>query len=42
MGKNNNVSCEDVDLANKNFKADVPTLKGKGTSPKPPVVKTIE
>ena len=32
------VSFADVDLAEKIFKADVPTLKGKSTKPHPPIV----
>lgn len=38
MGKNNEVTCDDINLAEKMFKADVPTYKGRGIKPRPPVV----
>ena len=38
MAKNIPVSFSDVDLAEKIFGADVPTLKGKSTKPHPPIV----
>ena len=36
------MSTDDVNLAERIFKADVPTCKGKGTKPKPPIVTTID
>ena len=42
MGKNNEVTCDDVNLTEKMFKADVPTCKGKGTKPRSQVVSTTD
>ena len=42
MAKNIPISYDDVDLAEKVFKKDVPTLKGKGTRPHPPIVRTAD
>ena len=42
MAKNILILYDDIDLSEKVFKKDVPTLKGNGTSPRPPIVKTVE